>query len=74
MIILQIVNNFGISFKLKAQLNSGVRVERLITSPLPHRSVRADFPHTVPLKLVSLKDKNDKSWVLTMGTSDSPVW
>ena len=54
-------------------LNS-VRVERLITLPLPHRSVRADFPHTVPLNLVSLKDKNDIFWVLAMGTIGLPVW
>ncbi len=51
-----------------------VRVERLITLPLYHRSVRADFPHTVPLNLVSLKDKNDKFWVLAMGTIGLPVW
>ncbi len=38
-----------------------VRVERLITLPLPRRPVRADFPHTVPLNLVSLKDRNDIS-------------
>ena len=30
------------------------RVERFVTSPLPHRPVLADFPHTVPLKLVLL--------------------
>ncbi|HKJ32315.1 MAG TPA: hypothetical protein VKA34_10835, partial [Balneolales bacterium] len=30
------------------------RVERFVASPLPHRSVRADFPHTVPLLMVSL--------------------
>ena len=64
-------------------LSNAVRVERLITSPLPHKSVRADLPHTVHLrpamplackKLVSLKDKNDKFWVLAMGTSGSPIW
>lgn len=32
------------------------RVERLVASPLPHRPVRADFPHTVPPKPVSLID------------------
>ena len=31
------------------------RVERFVTSPLPHRPVRADFPHTVPLSVNSLK-------------------
>ena len=42
------------------------RVERIVTSPLPHRPVRADFPHTVPLKLDSLKyrmiDLGFKKW------------
>ena len=38
------------------------RVERIVTSPLPHRPVRAAFPHTVPLKSVSLLKMSDKSW------------
>ena len=37
-----------------------LRVERFVTLPLPHRPVRADFPHTVPLKSVSLVDDYDK--------------
>lgn len=36
------------------------RVERFVTSPLPHRPVRAAFPHTVPLKSVSLLKMCDK--------------
>ncbi|MFH1159675.1 MAG: hypothetical protein V1733_01840, partial [bacterium] len=32
------------------------RVERFVTSPLPHRSGRADFPHPVPHLTDSLKD------------------
>jgi hypothetical protein len=31
-----------------------LRVERFVTSPLPHRPVRAAFPHTVPLNRGSL--------------------
>ncbi|MDZ7692697.1 MAG: hypothetical protein U5K69_16490 [Balneolaceae bacterium] len=38
------------------------RVERFVTSPLPHRPVRADFPHTVPLNLVSLKEFVYNPW------------
>ena len=30
------------------------RVERIVASPLPHRPVRVDFPHTVPPFTVSL--------------------
>ncbi len=37
-----------------------LRVEQFVASPLPHRPVRADFPHTVPLKPVSLDDNSDK--------------
>jgi|GEM_PF-3363938 len=36
----------GYSFPLPT---SDFRVERFVTSPLPHRPVRAAFPHTVPL-------------------------
>jgi hypothetical protein len=35
------------------------RVEQFVTSLLPHRPVRADFPHTVPPKLVSLSVVHD---------------
>jgi len=34
----------GISISEKQK----VRVERVVTSPLPHRSGRAAFPHPVP--------------------------
>ena len=44
--------------------NYGIfRVERFVTLPLPHRPVRAAFPHTVPLKSASLIDSCDKSLV-----------
>ncbi len=36
------------------------RVERFVTSALPHRPVRADFPHTVRLITASLKDTLDR--------------
>jgi APA family basic amino acid/polyamine antiporter len=42
---------------------SGFRVERFVTSPLPHRPVRADFPHTVPLFMVSLKVSVYNPWL-----------
>ena len=41
-------------------MNSNFRVERVVTSPLPHRPVRADFPHTVLPITASLKDSSDR--------------
>jgi hypothetical protein len=41
------------------------RVERFVASPLPHRSVPAAFPHTVPLFTVSLIHSCDRFSVLT---------
>jgi len=37
-----------------------VRVERFVTSPLPHRPGRADFPHPVPQVMDSLHKQNDR--------------
>jgi hypothetical protein len=37
------------------RLSQVFRVERVVTSPLPHRPGRAAFPHPVPRQLVSLK-------------------
>ena len=39
------------------------RVERFVTSPLPHRPGRADFPHPVPQVMDSLHKQNDRFWV-----------
>ncbi len=39
---------------VKLTNNKIFQVERLVTFPLPHRPVRADFPHTIPVKSVSL--------------------
>jgi hypothetical protein len=45
---------------VKPKLHIPFRVERFVTSPLPHRPVRAAFPHTVPLNSASLIDSCDK--------------
>jgi len=41
----------------------GFRVERFVTSPLPHRSGRAELPHPVPLLMVSLKELVYNPWL-----------
>ena len=46
----------------------GVRVERFVTSPLPHRPVLAAFLHTVPPFMVSLKDYCDRFLVLQVAS------
>jgi hypothetical protein len=56
--------NFSDAIK-NYQKSRNFRVERFVTSPLPHRPVLASFSHTVPLKSVSLEDKSDKSLVLS---------
>ena len=53
--------------------NSNVRVERIVTSPLPHRSVRAVFPHTVPPITVSLIDKCDIASHLPLSLDLKPL-
>jgi hypothetical protein len=67
------LNNFLI-IMLSDESEQAVRVERFVTSPLPHRSVRAELPHTVPLNLASPKDMNDISWDEAMGTNASTAW
>jgi hypothetical protein len=50
------------NYSLTQQKRETFRVERFVTSPLPHRPVRAAFPHTVPLKSDSLNNTSDKFW------------
>ena len=44
-------------------LLGAIRVVRFVTSPHPHRPVRADFPHTVPHHNSFAKDSCEQLWV-----------
>lgn len=73
----------GVSLRFKVRLinphltdlHGAIRVERVVTSPLPHRSGRAAFPHPVPQKSGSLKgckgvlDKGFHKWDVYINVS-----